>query len=115
MVGMYTLSKDSIRIRNKNKGNRKRNKKVNFRNSVEESSYEHVGLSSNNSNQSSLPEFSDTLNNSLTHWMTLWHIERRSYRIKRTMSDVPKKTDHRPPQYKFREKQVLKPSADCSK
>ena len=43
MVGMYTLSKDSIRIRNKNKGNRKRNKKVNFRNSVEESSYEHVG------------------------------------------------------------------------
>ena len=65
MVGMYTLSKDSIRIRNKNKGNRKRNKKVNFRNSVEESSYEHVGLSSNNSNQSSLPELSDALNDDL--------------------------------------------------
>ena len=63
MVGMYTLSKDSIRIRNKNKGNRKRNKKVNFRNSVEESSYEHVGRSSNNSNESSLPESSRIFQN----------------------------------------------------
>ena len=27
--------------------------------------------------------------------------------------NVPKKLDHRSPQYKFREKQVLKPSADC--
>ena len=65
MVGMYTLSKDSIRVRNKNKGKRKKNKKVDSRNSVEESSYEHIGLSSNNSNESFLSESSDTLNNDL--------------------------------------------------
>ena len=51
---MYTLSKDSIRVRNKNKGKRKRNKKVNSRNSVEESSFEHIGRSINNSNESFL-------------------------------------------------------------
>ena len=34
MVGMYTLSKDWVRVRNKNKGNRKKNKKVTSRNSV---------------------------------------------------------------------------------
>ena len=62
---MYTLSKDSVRVRNKNKDKRKRNKKVNSRNSVEESSYEHIGLSSNNSNESFLSESSDTLNDNL--------------------------------------------------
>ena len=62
---MYTLSKDSIRVRNKNKGKRKRNKKVNTRNSVEESSHEHIGLSSNNLNESFLSESSDTLNDDL--------------------------------------------------
>ena len=39
MVGMHTLSKESTRVRNKNKGK-----------SVEESYSEHIGLSSNNSN-----------------------------------------------------------------
>ena len=48
MVVIYALSKDLIRVRNKNKGKRRRNKKVNFRNSIDESSYEHIGLSSNN-------------------------------------------------------------------
>ena len=62
---MYTLSKVSIRERNKNKGKRKKNKKVNSRNSVEESSYEHIGLCSNNSNESFLSESSDTLNDDL--------------------------------------------------
>ena len=38
MVGMYTLSKNSVRVRNKNQGKRNRNKKVNSRNSIEESS-----------------------------------------------------------------------------
>ena len=66
---MYTLSKNSIRVRNKSKGKRKRTKKVNFRNSGEESSYEYIGLSSNN------------------------------------LPNIPKKPDHRPPQYKFCEKQ----------
>ena len=51
MVGMYTLSKESIRVGNQNNGKRKRSKKVDSRNSVEESSYEHIGLSSNNSNE----------------------------------------------------------------
>ena len=46
---MDTLSKGSVRVRNKNKGERQKNKKVDSRNSVEESSYEHIGLSSNNS------------------------------------------------------------------
>ena len=62
---MYTLSKDSVRVRNKNKGKRKKNKKVNSRNSVEESCSEHIGLSINNSNESFLSESSDTLNNDL--------------------------------------------------
>ena len=62
---MNTLSKESIRVRNKNKGKRKKSKKVNSRNSVEESSFEHIGLSINNSNQSFLSESSDTLNNNL--------------------------------------------------
>ena len=62
---MNTLSKESIRVRNKNKGKRKKNKKVDSRNSVEESSYEHIGLSSNDSNESFLSESSDTLNNNL--------------------------------------------------
>ena len=44
MVGMYTLLKDYIRVRKKNKVKRKRNKKVKI--SVEESSYEHIGLNS---------------------------------------------------------------------
>ena len=61
---MNTLSKESIRIRNKNKGKRKKNK-VSFRNSVEKSSYEHIGLSNNNSNESFLSESSDTLNDDL--------------------------------------------------
>ena len=50
MVGMNTLYKESIRVRNKNKGKRKKKKKVNSRNSVEESFYEHIGRSSNNTN-----------------------------------------------------------------
>ena len=62
---MNTLSKESIRVRNKNKGKIKKNKKVDSRNSVEESSYEHIGLSSNNMNESSLSEYSDTLNDDL--------------------------------------------------
>ena len=61
-VGKYTLSKDSIRVRSKNKGKGKRNKKINTRNIVEESSYEHIGLSINNSNESFLLESFDTLN-----------------------------------------------------
>ena len=65
VVGMYTLSKDSIRLRKYNKGKRKRNKKVNSRNSVEESSYEHIGLSINKLNESFLSESSDTLINDL--------------------------------------------------
>ena len=65
MVGMYTLFKDSIKVRNKNKGKRKKNKKVDSKNSVEESSYEHTGLSSNNSNEPFLSEFSETLNHDL--------------------------------------------------
>ena len=62
MLGINTLSKESIRVRNKNKGQREKNAKVDSRNSVEESSYEHIGLSSNNSNESFLSESSDTLN-----------------------------------------------------
>ena len=65
MVRMHTLSKESIRIKNKNKGKRKKNKKVDSRNSIEESSYEHIGLSSNNSNESFLSESSNTLNDDL--------------------------------------------------
>ena len=55
----------SIRVRNKSKVKRKKNKKVDSRNSVEESSYEHIGLSSNTSNESFLSESSDTLNDDL--------------------------------------------------
>ena len=62
MAGIYTLSKESIRVKNKNKGKRKKNKKVDSRNIVEESSYEHIDLSSNKSNESFLSESSDTLN-----------------------------------------------------
>ena len=35
-IGMYILSKGSIRLRNKNKGKRKKNKKVDSRSSAEE-------------------------------------------------------------------------------
>ena len=62
MVSMYTLSKNSIRVRNKSKGKRKKNKNVNSRNSAEESSYEHIELNSNSLNESFLSEFCDTLN-----------------------------------------------------
>ena len=48
IVSMYTLAKDVIRVRNKNKGKWERNKKINSRNNVEESSFEHNDLSSNN-------------------------------------------------------------------
>ena len=66
MIGINTLSKESIRIRNKNKGKIKKYKKVDYsRNSIEESSYEHIGLSSNNSNECFLSESSDTLNDDL--------------------------------------------------
>ena len=65
MVGMNTLSKESIRVRNKNKGKRKKNKKVDSRNSVEESFHEHSSLSRNNWNESFLSESSDTLNDDL--------------------------------------------------
>ena len=60
---MNTFSKESITVRNKNKGKRKKNKKVDS--SVEESSYEHIGLNSNNSNESFLSESSGTLNDDL--------------------------------------------------
>ena len=63
IVGMNTLSKESIRVRNKYK--RKKNKKVESRNSVEESTYEHIGLGSNNSNESFLSVSSDILNDNL--------------------------------------------------
>ena len=51
----------SIRVGKKNKGKRKRNKKVILRNSVEEY-YEHIGVSNDNSNEYFFPESSDTLN-----------------------------------------------------
>ena len=63
---MNTLSKESVRVRSKNKGKRNKNKKVDSRNSVEELYYEHIGLSSNNMNESFLSESSDTLNDDLT-------------------------------------------------
>ena len=62
---MNTLSKESIRVRNKNEGKRKKNKKADSRNSVEESSYEHIGRNSNNTNESFLSESPDTLNDNL--------------------------------------------------
>ena len=58
---MNTFSKESFRIRNKNKNKRKKYS----RNSVEESSYEYIRLSSNKSNESFLSESSDTLNDDL--------------------------------------------------
>ena len=66
LVGMDTFSKGSVRVINKNKGERQKNKKVDSRNSVEESSYEHIGLSSNNSEWMNL-----SFQNPLTHWMTI--------------------------------------------
>ena len=77
---MYTLSKDSTRVRNKIKGKRKRNKKVKSRNSGEESSYKHIDLKSNNSNESFYSEFSDTLNDDI--------------RIKQVTRNVSNKLDH---------------------
>ena len=65
IVGMYTLFKDSIRIRIKNNGKRKRNKKVNSGNSVEESSNEHLDQNSNDLIESFLSDSSDTLNDDL--------------------------------------------------
>ena len=62
---MYTLSKDSIRVRNKTEGKRKRNKKVNSSDSIEESSYDHIDLNSSNSNESFLLESLNTLNDDL--------------------------------------------------
>ena len=62
---MNALSKESVRVRNKNKGKRKKNKKVDSRNSVEESFHEHSSLSRNNWNESFLSEYSDTLNDDL--------------------------------------------------
>ena len=91
MVSVNTLSKESIRVRNKNKGKRKKNKKVDSRNSVEESSYDHIDLSSNTSNESFLSESSYRLNDDL--------IGLSKQRLK-----YPKKLDYRPPQYKFHEK-----------
>ena len=73
---MYTLSKESIRVRNKNKGKRKKNKKIDSRNSVEKSSYDHIGLSSNNSTESFLSESSDPKN------LILGHFNINSVRIK---------------------------------
>ena len=57
----------SIRVKKKKKKKvkRKKNKKVDSRNSVEGSSYEHIGLSSNNSYESFLSQSSDTLNDDL--------------------------------------------------
>ena len=64
---MNTLSKESIRVRNKNTDKRKKNKKVDSRNSAEKFSYEHspIDLSSNKSNEFFLSESSDTLNDDL--------------------------------------------------
>ena len=65
MVGINTLSKESIRVRNKNKGKWKKNKKVDSRNSADESSYEHIYPSIINSTEFFLSESSDTLNDDL--------------------------------------------------
>ena len=95
---MNTFSKESIRVRNKNKSKTKKNKKVDSRNSVEESSYEHTGLSINKSNESFLSESSDTLDVDLIG-------------LSKQCLTYP----NRPPQYKFRGKQISKPSPDCFK
>ena len=76
--------------------------KVNSRNSDEESSYEYIGLNGNNSNESFLSESSDTLNDDLIG-------------VSIQCLTYPKKLDHRPSQYKFREKQNYNPSADYFK
>ena len=65
MVGINTFSKESIRVRNKNKGKWKKNKKVDSRNSADESSYERIDPSIINSTESFLSEYSDTLNDDL--------------------------------------------------
>ena len=100
MLGINTLSKESIRVWNKNKGKTKKNKKVDSRNSVEESSYEHIGLSSNNWNEYFLSESSDTLNDDVIG-------------LNKKTAYVTKKSDHRPPEYN--EKQIFKPSPGCFK
>ena len=83
---MYALLKNWVRVKNKNKGKRKRNNKVNSMNSVEESFDKYVGLNSNNSNESFLSESSDTL----THWL--------SYRIKQATPNItPNSLDQRSP------------------
>ena len=56
MVGINTFSKESIRVRNKNKGKWKKNKKVDSRNSADESSYERIDPSIINSTESFLSE-----------------------------------------------------------
>ena len=62
VIGMYALSKDSVRVRNRKKGKRKRNKKVSSRNVLSSQLFfEHIYLNSNNSNESFLSESSDTL------------------------------------------------------
>ena len=61
-----------MRVRKKNKGKRKRNKKVNYRKSIKASSYEHIDLNSNNSNESFLSESSDTLNDDLVGLSEQW-------------------------------------------
>ena len=65
MVGINTFSKESIRVRNKNKGKWKKNNKVDSRNSADESSYERIDPSIINSTESFLSEYSDTLNDDL--------------------------------------------------
>ena len=62
MTGMYTLYKDSIRVRNKNKGKRKKNKKVNSINRLSSQHvFEHIDLNSNDLNESFLSKSFDTL------------------------------------------------------
>ena len=92
MIGMNTISKESIRVRNKNKGKRKKNKNVDLRNSIKESSYEHISLSSEKFNESFLLEPSDTLNDDLIELskqrvtypknLIIGHINRNSERNK---------------------------------
>ena len=75
MVDIYTFSEASLRVRNKNKGKRKRNKKVNFINSIEETSLEHLVQKSNSPREYFLPESSDTLNDDLIRFrkQCLWY------------------------------------------
>ena len=62
---MYTLSKETIRVRKGKRGKRKRNMKVHSRNCVEESSLEPTDRNNNNSNESFLSKFSETMNDDL--------------------------------------------------